>query len=323
MTDRTRRVMSVPRGTTAGVALAFGTALVSGISIFVNASGVRQVPDAAIYTTAKNLVAAVVLVGVLVAAGGLRNVGVLDRRSAAGLGLIAIVGGSIPFVLFFSGLAIASAPSAAFIHKTMFIWVAFLAVPLLGERLGWLQLVALGVLLGGQALVAPPKGVSWGAGETMIAGATLLWSVEVILARRLLAAVDAAVVGAARMGLGVVILLGYLLATGRFGGLLALAPSQWAWVLVTGLLLGAYVATWFAALQRAPASVVTAVLVSGAVVTATLTAVQQGSAPQPVVLGGYGLILVSSVAIAIVAARRAQLVPALQPVGFGNADARA
>jgi hypothetical protein len=28
------------------------------------------------------------------------------------------------FLLFFSGLAMASAPTAAFIHKTMFIWVA-------------------------------------------------------------------------------------------------------------------------------------------------------------------------------------------------------
>jgi len=62
--------------------------------------------------------------------------------------LIAIVGGSLPFLLFFTGLSLASAPSAAFIHKTLFIWVAFLAVPFLGERLGWAQICALGVLLG-------------------------------------------------------------------------------------------------------------------------------------------------------------------------------
>ena len=60
----------------------------------------------------------------------------------------------MPFILFFTGLAQASAPSAAFIHKTLFVWVALLAVPFLGERLGWLQLAALGVLLAGQALVA-------------------------------------------------------------------------------------------------------------------------------------------------------------------------
>ena len=52
----------------------------------------------------------------------------------------------IAFLLFFSGLAMASAPTAAFIHKTMFIWVALMAVPFLGERLGLVPVAALGAL---------------------------------------------------------------------------------------------------------------------------------------------------------------------------------
>lgn len=296
MKTMTTRGWSIPNTVAAGTVLAFATALVSGVSIFVNAAGVRQVPDAAVYTTAKNLIAAIALLWILALAGGLGRVRALDRRSAGWLIGIAIVGGSVPFVLFFSGLAIASAPSAAFIHKTMFVWVAFLAVPLLGERLGWIQVGALGVLLGGQVLLSPPQGVRWGIGETMIAAATLLWSVEVVVARRLLARVDPAVVGAARMGLGVVVLLGYLAVSGRLGGLLALGVGQWPWIFLTGLLLAAYVATWFAALRRAPASVVTAVLVSGAVVTGALTAIQQGGLQGPS-LAGNALVLGGAVAI--------------------------
>ncbi len=294
-------------GTRAGVALAFGTALVSGVSIWVNAMGVKQVPDAAVYTTAKNLVAGVVLLLALVAAGSSRAMASLDRRSAAGLAIIAVVGGSIPFVLFFSGLAMASAPSATFIHKTLFVWVALLAVPLLGERLGWIQLAALAVLLGGQALIAPPSGVRWGTGETLIAAATALWSVEVVVARRLLLrgrGVDAAVLGVARMGLGAVLLVGYLGVSGRLPALLALGPVQWAWVGLTGLLLAAYVGTWFAALQRAPATVVTSVLVGGAVITAALGTFQTGTAPSPTVLGGNVLILAAVVAIGALALRQ-------------------
>ena len=94
-----------------------------------------------------------------------------------------------------------AAPTAAFIHKTLFIWVAVMAVPLLGERLGLIQVAALATLLVGQLLVAPPTGVTWGGGETMILAATLLWSVEVVLAKRLLGGVSSAVLGAARMGL--------------------------------------------------------------------------------------------------------------------------
>ena len=44
-----------------GVILAFGVALISGVSVFVNGFAVKQVPDAAVYTTLKNGVAALIL----------------------------------------------------------------------------------------------------------------------------------------------------------------------------------------------------------------------------------------------------------------------
>ena len=53
-----------------------------------------------------------------------------------GCSRVAVVGGSVPFVLFFEGLARAEATQAAFIQKTLVVWVALLAVPLLHERLG-------------------------------------------------------------------------------------------------------------------------------------------------------------------------------------------
>ncbi len=45
-----------------GVLLAFGTAAISGLAIYLNSFGVKLVSDAAVYTTAKNGVAAIVLV---------------------------------------------------------------------------------------------------------------------------------------------------------------------------------------------------------------------------------------------------------------------
>src|SRR5688572_25575154 len=184
-----------------GVLLAFGTAMISGLSIYLNAFAVKVVPDATVFTTAKNGVAAIILIGFALALGAAREARSLDRPHRAGIVAIAIIGGSVPFVLFFSGLAVATAPTAAFIHKTLFIWVALMAVPFLGERLGLIQVVALGGLLLGLVLIAPPTGMGWGAGETMIAAATLLWAVEIVLAKRLLAGVSAPLLGAARMGL--------------------------------------------------------------------------------------------------------------------------
>jgi drug/metabolite transporter (DMT)-like permease len=299
----------IPQTLRWGVILALGTAVISGVSIYVNAFAVKQLPDAAVYTTLKNVVAAAVLVALALVTVRPSEVRAVPRSSWGWLAVIGIVGGSLPFLLFFTGLAQASAPSAAFIHKTLFIWVALLAVPLLGERLGFAQVAALGVLFAGQLLILTPSGVSWGVGETLIAAATLLWAVESIVAKRVLRSVPSGVVGACRLGIGLVILVGYLALTGRLGAVAALGSDQWRWVLLTGALLSGYVATWFAALQRAPASLVTAILVVGAPVTAALQAVQTGSLPVVPVLAGQVLVLVAGVTLAAPAIRRWRLSP--------------
>ena len=291
--------MKIPETLRWGVILAVATALISGLSIYVNAFAVKQLPDPAVYTTLKNAVAALLLIGVATLTVDRRQIRAMPARSWAWLAVIGIVGGSLPFVLFFTGLAQASAPSAAFIQKTLFIWVAILAVPLLGERLGFAQVGALAVLLAGQLLIVNPAGVRWGSGETMIAAATLLWAVETVVARRVLRTVPPAVVGAGRLGIGLVVLVGFLAVTGRLPMLVALTADQLRWGLLTGLLLCGYVGTWFAALKRAPASLVTAVLVIGAPVTAALQALQSGSIPAFPALTGQILVLVAGAALII------------------------
>ena len=287
-----------------GVALAAITALISGVSIFVNGFAVKQLPDAAVYTTLKNGVAAVLLIGLAIAVVPRAQVRAIDRRSWTKMAVIGVIGGSLPFLLFFSGLAIASAPTAAFIHKTLFVWVVLLAVPFLGERLGWFPIAALGVLLVGQILIAPPTGVTWGNGETMILVATLLWAVEVVIARRLLLGeVPSPVLGAARLGIGLIVLVGFLAVTGRLTIVAGLTAVQWSWALGTGVLLAAYVGTWLAALRRAPANVVASVLVLGAPVTAVIASIANGMLPAPTVLVGQGVITLAVGILAIFAVR--------------------
>jgi drug/metabolite transporter (DMT)-like permease len=295
---------SLPMTRTTGLLLAAGTATISGISVFVNATAVKHVPDPAVFTTLKNtvaLVGLVILAGLVVRPDDVRTIGRSDRVRMA---IIGIVGGGLAFLLFFSGLALASAPTAAFIHKTMFIWVALMAGSVLGERLGWIPVAALGVLLAGQVLILPPLGISWGIGETMIALATLLWAGEVILAKQVLGRVRSPIVGVARLGIGLLVLVGFLAVTGRIAGIAALTGFGWAWVAITGLLLFGYVATWLAALRRAPATEVTSILVAGALVTGVLTAMSTGTVPQPPVIGGFALVTLAAVALAVIGTRR-------------------
>jgi drug/metabolite transporter (DMT)-like permease len=302
--------LRIPTTVACGIGLALVAAAISGLSIFVNGVAVRQLPDPAVFTTLKNGVATLVLVALAAAAVRPSEVRALRPGDWGRLAVIGVIGGSVPFVLFFAGLAQASAPSAAFIQKTMFVWVAILAVPVLGERLGWLQVAALGVLLAGQVLIAPPAGLAWGAGETMIAAATLLWAVETILARRVLRTVPSPIVAAARLGIGIGVLVGYLVMSGKLALVAGLTFEQWRWTIMTGLLLGGYVATWFGALRRAPASVVTAVLVLGAPVTATLAAIQAGGVVVGPAIGGQALVLLAGGLIALLGLRSPAASPA-------------
>ncbi len=306
MIDRIRAADRGAHRVAIGLALAGTTALVSGVSVFLNATAVRSVGDPVLFTTLKNGVAALILVALAIAAvpRPATTIAALGGRTKLGLVALGVVGGSIPFVLFFTGLASASAPAAAVIHKTMFVWVALLAVVLLRERLGRLQLGALGVLLVSQLLIQPPDGISWTSGETMIAVATGLWAVEVIIARRLLRGVPSPIGAAARMGIGLALLVAYLAWNGGLAKLGGLGMEQWAWVVGTGVLLSAYVATWYAALRRAPATAVTAVLTLAAPITAALQLVANGQVPAFGATIGYLGTLLAGLVVAVVVLRR-------------------
>jgi drug/metabolite transporter (DMT)-like permease len=272
--------------------------------VYVNSHGVEHFDDATVYTTAKNLVAGMflLLLAVPLVASPTGRARPRTRRQWLGLVTLAGIGGSVPFVLFFEGLSRASATQAAFIHKTLVVWVALLAVPLLRERLGAAHFGAIALLLAGQAWLAGDVGtLAFGSGEAMILAATLLWSVEVILVKRLVAGLEPRTLAVARMTFGAAILLAWVGVSGRWADLAGLGAEQWGWAILTGALLTAYVATWYEALARAQAVDVTAVLVFGAVVTAFLARTADGV---PVDAVGIGLIVIGA-ALAAVAALRA------------------
>ena len=302
------RASTGPVNVRRGLLLAFGAAMVSGVAVFINSYGVRAVPDATVYTTAKNLVAAIILLGFATALGRPAGTPVLPSprlRPAhlMGLGAVAVVGGSVPFVLFFEGLARASSSQAAFIHKTLIIWVAALAIPLLHERLRVLHVVAIATLLAGQALLAGGLvGFRFDRGEWLILGATLLWSVEVVLVKWLLRDVPARTVAVVRMAAGAMLLIAWVVATGRFSVLAALDTAGWMWAALTGVVLAGYVALWFSALALAPAVDVTAVLVVAVAVTGVVNAAIKGTAIAGDTRTGILVVLIGAV-IAVVAAR--------------------
>jgi drug/metabolite transporter (DMT)-like permease len=287
-------------------AFALLAAAISGVAVFVNSYGVRAVKDATVYTTAKNLVAATILILIALIA---RSAGPLPRgKRLAWLGVVAIVGGSIPFVLFFEGLSRASSTHAAFIHKTLFLWVALLALPVLGERLRPAHAAAGIFLLGGLlALEGGLAGFSIATGEVLILAATLLWTVEVLVVKRLLSGIAPMTVALARMGVGSLVLVGWIIATGRWHALATLGTTGWLWATLTGAILGCFVLTWFTALAKAPAVDVTAILVAGAVLTAALNAIFRGTTLSLPSLAGLAMVGAGALLVAAARPRRLAL----------------
>ena len=276
-----------------GIMLALGAAIVSGISIYVNKFGVAQISNPFIYTTVKN---SVVVIGLLAAVGLLTSWkelrGLTPTQWLAWIGL-GVIGGGIPFLLFFQGLSTASAASAALVQKSLFLWVALLAVPLLRERLGLWQVLGLAVLALGQFLLQPLTHWSgWGTGETLILIATLLWAVETILAKKVLGWMSSHTAALGRMGIGALVMWVFLTTTGRAGIAFTLSGTQWLWIVVTAVLLMAYVWTWYGALKAAPATLVTSVLTIGAIITILLSAVlDQHTATVPQIIAMTLLVL--------------------------------
>ena len=280
-------------------------ALVSGVAVFVNGLAVRHFDDATVYTTAKNLWAGVLLTVALFAVpvSAARRATAIPRGTWPRLAVVAVIGGAIPFVLFFEGLAVATSTDAAFIHKTLVVWVAAGAVIVLRERLRPAHLAAIALLVVGHVVVSGGVTLTGaGRGEALILVATLLWALEVLLVKRLLVTVPARYLAVVRMLGGSVVLLGWLAVRGDLGALVGFGSGQWWWIAVTGTTLAAFVSLWYRALAAAPATDVTAVLVAGAVVTAILNTGFRG-VPVTVDAVGYLAVLAGVIVVATSSAR--------------------
>lgn len=256
-----------------GIFLAFVAAFISGFAVFLNKFAVGAWNNSSVFTTAKNLVAAILLVSLVILLKKLPEIKNLSKKQWFLLVAIGLIGGSIPFLLFFKGLSLASAANAAFIHKTLFIWVALIALPFLKEKISLLQFLALGIILAGAYLLKPLSSFQFGYGEILILLATLFWAIENIIAKIVLRNVPSMIVGAGRMFFGSLFLLAYLSFTGNLGQLFIFSGGKAWWLAVSGAVLFSYVFIWYAALKLAPAVSVSAILVVAAPITLVLDSI--------------------------------------------------
>ncbi len=253
-----------------GIYLALATAIISGVSVFLNKFATGSFTDVYAFTTLKNIGAALLIVAIFFFPKIYSELKTLNRKQWFFLSLVGLIGGSAPFLLFFKGLTMTSATNAAFIHKTLFVWVGILAIFFLREKLGRLQILAIILLFGGNILLGGLKSWRFGLGDLLVLLATLLWSIEYIFAKKLLKDLKAETVVWGRMFLGALALLIFIAITGRADKIYTLNIAQAGWIGISSILLFGYVSIWYKALKYESASVVTCFLVPASLITTLL-----------------------------------------------------
>ncbi len=250
--------------TSKGILFAFIASIISGIAIFYSKISVSKI-NPLILTTSRNFYVGLLFLFLMVFSGKLKEIRKINRSQFIPLLLIGAIGGALPFYLFFAGLQFIPAITANLIQKTLFIWVTILAVIYLKEKINRWYVASFILILLGNFYFANFK-INLGKGELMVLIATLLWSIENVLAKKLLKTVSSELVGLFRMGIGGSLLLLTSIISGKGSIFLTLDLNKLLTIFIGGTILFFYVYTWYKALKFAPASLVTLILTFAVVV---------------------------------------------------------
>lgn len=297
------RIHASPR---TGYYFAALNAIISGFAIYINSFGVKLFADSTLYTTLKNAVVGLaLLIPFTVIASRRHELAKLSGRQWGYLLLLALIGGSVPYALFFRGLQLTTATTSSLINHTQFLVVALLAVFFLRERVGPLLWLALLALLVGTTLGTNINALRWNEGAWLISLSTLFFAAGVVLAKYLLRDISLLTVMMAKMSIGSVLLLAYLAVNGRLSAVTHLSLVQWEFAVATGLILLAFTVTAFLALRYASATAATAIPAAAPIITTSLVILStQHIRLLPLDGIGLGLTLLATIAVAVLAWRQ-------------------
>jgi len=283
---------------TCGTILALLTAIVSGVAIPVNKIFVVSL-DPTVFTAVRAVVVGLVFLLLSLITGGFKK-GRL-KVNWKYLALIAIIGGSFAFLLFFTGLKFTTGGRAAFLHKTLPLYVAVFAFIIVREKIPRKQIFALVIMFLGTIILFSAKinpAELWmnpQLGDLLIIGATVFWALENVIARKAMVNGETNfMVSFARMFFGGLILFGVVLLLGKFDILLSLAAQQWGNIFVSVAILFGYVLFWYWSIRYINVSKAATLLLVAPVISLILGVLWLGEPAPALQLFGSALILIGA-----------------------------
>jgi drug/metabolite transporter (DMT)-like permease len=282
-----------------GTFFAIVAAIISGFSIPLNKMFIVNL-DPSVFTALRSLLIGIVFF--LIASYSAKfNFKKFKKVSWKYLIAIAVVGGSFAFLLFFSGLSLTTSGRAAFLQKTMPLYITVLAFVFLKEKIPKKYLYALLLMfIGTLAIYFSQINISalWSnpsLGDALIIGATFLWAVENIIARKSMTkGENNFVVSFARMFFGGIIIFAVVLLIGSYNALLGLSAQQMINIGISTIILFAYVFFWYWSIKMINVSKASAFLLLSPAISLLLGAIFMGE-PIPIPeLIGCALIVIGS-----------------------------
>ena len=255
-----------------GVLLVLCTALISGLAIPLNKVFVVNM-DATVFTAVRALI-----IGIIFFVLGYRKsnfrYGKLKEMPWKYLLSIAVIGGALAFLFFFTGLKFTTVGRAAFLQKTLPLFVTVLAFLFLDERITKKHLYALITMFFG-AIVLYSTQINPAAlwmnpsfGDMLIVIAAFLWAVETIIAKKaMLKGETNYVVSFSRMFFGGLILFGVVLLMGKTDMLFNIGAQNLLNIAVSTIVLFGYVFTWYWGIKLINVSKASAMLLISPVVS--------------------------------------------------------
>lgn len=256
-----------------GIILVLLTAIISGFSIFINKFGVQE-SNPYLFAFAKNTIVALFLFSLIILTTQFNKLKELKKKDWINLSLVGLLGGSIPFLLFFKGLQLTTSSSGSFMHKTIFIFVIFFSLFFLREKLNKYIFIPAILLLVGNFLILKLNSFTFSYGELLILIAAIFWAGEFVLSKHLLKRLESNIVGFGRMFFGSLFILIFLLSTNQP---MEFNLEQAGWIFITSIFLFLYVLTWYNGLKHINVTTASCILLLGSPITTILSFVFLGS----------------------------------------------
>ena len=260
-----------------------------------------------------------------------------DRRAWITLILVGAFGSGVGALLFTAAVDLASAGVVTAISKTAPIFVALFSYFTLRERVTYLRLLLIGVMVAADVLIVAGELTFSGQlvsarllGDLLALGAGMTRAAAEILGKSALRRFQPSTVALWRFGVGLIIAAGVSAGTGGWGSLQGLDAGGWGILLALAWVSTAlYMALYYRGLSEIPAHVAVSLRLLGAIVTVIVSWFVLGEALTPYHIAGIAVLLSGAYLLVLRSAqpaappRRAARAPPLDavaptPGGFGD-----